>query len=389
MGKRLSKEEFIKRAKEVHGNKYDYSNVEYINSHSKVIIKCKQHGEFSQKAYVHLNGHGCPICASNLIVDKNKLTTEEFIKKAKTLYGEKYDYSKVNYVNNSTKVCIICPKHGEFHIRPNDFLGGHSCKKCGYVFLSYKLKHNKEEFIQKAKEIHGNKYDYSKVEYNGLENNVIIICPKHGEFSQKPKCHLNGHGCQKCGVEKRIEKETLTKEEFILKAREVHGWKYDYSKVEYKNNRTKICIICPEHGEFWQIPNSHLNGHGCPKCNEWKMEKHVIEVLNKNNIKYEYKKRNFEWLKYKKPLELDFYLPEYNIAIECQGEQHYKEVKKWGGKHTFEERKNRDTIKQKLCEKNGVKLLYYANYNFNFPYEIIKTDEELLNKIKENDICLQ
>ena len=123
-------------------------------------------------------------------------------------------------------------------------------------------KKTKEEFIAKAKLVHGDKYDYSKVEYVGALTKVCIICPKHGEFCQEANSHLRGQGCPKC----KYEKQTCTTDEFIAKAKKIHGDKYDYSKVEYVNDRTKVCIICPKHGEFWQTPNHHLSGCGCPKC---------------------------------------------------------------------------------------------------------------------------
>ena len=118
---------------------------------------------------------------------------------------------------------------------------------------------------------------------------------------------------------------------FIKKYRKIHGDKYDYSKVDYINNHTKVCIICPEHGEFWQVPNNHLNGYGCPKCVMSHMENNISQLLNRNDIKY-IPQCTFEWLKYKNNLYLDFYLPDYNIAIECQGEQHFEPVEHFGGK---------------------------------------------------------
>lgn len=117
----------------------------------------------------------------------------------------------------------------------------------------------------------------------------------------------------------------LTTEQFIEKARQIHGDKYDYSKVEYVNNKTNVCIICPEHGEFWQTPHNHLKGKGCPICSESKLEKKVRNFLIENKIKFETEK-TFEWLKNEGQLRLDFYLPDYNIAIECQCEQHFKPI---------------------------------------------------------------
>ena len=192
-----------------------------------------------------------------------KYTTEEFIKKAREIHGDKYDYSKVEYVSYHTKVCIICPKHGEFWQTPANHLRNRNCPKCGNNSKIKKRSLTKEEFIKKAREVHGDKYDYSKVKYINNYTKVCIICPEHGEFWQNANSHLRGCGCPKCcnnGVK-------LTTEEFVKKARKIHGDKYDYSKVEYKNSHTKVCIICPEHGEFWQTPTSHLHGEsGCPMC---------------------------------------------------------------------------------------------------------------------------
>ena len=118
-----------------------------------------------------------------------------------------------------------------------------------------------EEWIQKAKKVHGDKYDYSKVKYYNAHTKVCIICPIHGEFWQTPASHLMGNACPKCGG-----KTKLNTDKFIHRAKEIHGDKYDYSKVEYINATTKVCIICPIHGEFWQTPAKHLSGKGCKKC---------------------------------------------------------------------------------------------------------------------------
>ena len=245
-----------------------------------------------------------------------KLTTGEFISKSKLIHGDKYDYSKVEYVNNHSKVCIICPEHGEFWMRPINHLQGNNCPKC-----SSTAKFSTEEFVNRAKKIHDDRYDYSKVNYINCQTKVCIICPEHGEFWQKPIYHLSGGGCNRCYGNCR-----KTTEEFIEQSKKIHNNKYDYSKVEYKNNSTKVCIICKEHGEFWQIPTSHLNGDGCPMCNYSKLENEV-----KENIIGLTPQKTFEWLKNKNTMRLDFFLNNKNIAIECQGEQHFKIFKYFGG----------------------------------------------------------
>ena len=191
-----------------------------------------------------------------------KKTSAEFIEEAKKIHGDKYDYSKVDYVNNSTKVCIICPIHGEFWQSPYHHLNGIGCPKCAAKQRGEKRALSMISFIEQAKRVHGDKYDYSKVEYVNSRTKICIICLEHGEFWQIPNSHLEGRGCPSCGNAKK-----LTIEEFIQKARVIHGDKYDYSKVEYVNSNTKVCIICPEHGEFWQRPSSHLTGRGCAVCN--------------------------------------------------------------------------------------------------------------------------
>ncbi len=259
---RSSKEEFIKEAREVHGDKYNYDKVEYNGAHTKICIICHKHGEFWQGANNHLRGQGCPKCKGDKTRERQTLPKEDFIKKSNELHKDKYDYSKVDYVNCKTKVCIICPEHGEFWQRPNDHNQGKGCPICGGTGRL-----TKDFFIKKSNELHKDKYDYSKVNYVNNRTKVCIICPKHGEFWQKPNAHLNGCGCPKCHADKTRERLTLSKEAFIKKANEVHGDKYDYNKVDYVNGKTKVSIICKNHGIFWQRPESHTLGIGCPKCN--------------------------------------------------------------------------------------------------------------------------
>lgn len=308
--------------------------------------------------------------------EKSRL--EEFINKANKVHDNKYDYSKTEYVNAKTKICIICPKHGEFYQTPNNHLSGQGCPRCKFEKLSKLYCSNKDEFIEKANKLHNNKYDYSKVEYKGNKIKVCIICPIHGEFYQSPNTHLRGIGCKQCGIEVRTAKRSMKLDEFIEKARKIHGDKFNYDKVEYVNNRVKICIICPIHGEFYQTPRDHLVGAGCPKCNSSKLEESVLKLLQENNIEFSYQHK-FEWLGMK---SLDFYLPKHNIAIECQGIQHFMES---GMFTTSRVRsiKERDAEKLKLCDEHGIKLLYYSNLYIEYPYKVFENDNELLEEIKK------
>lgn len=261
MAKLVTTEKWISKAVEVHGNTYDYSKVVYLGANNKVLIDCPKHGEFWQRANDHVNGSGCKECARILRNQKTTSNKEEFIKKALVRHGDKYTYTGVEYVNNRTKVIIICPVHGPFEQKPNSHLSGIGCPKCGGTG-----KLSTKEFIARSRESHDKFYDYSNTVYKNHASKVKIVCPMHGEFEQSPYDHMTGSGCPKCGFEK-ISKHRLKPPEYYLKeVKEVHGDKYDYSLTEYTEADNSIIIICPEHGEFIQSANSHLKGRGCPSC---------------------------------------------------------------------------------------------------------------------------
>jgi len=260
---------FIQKAKEIHGDKYDYSKVEYKNAKIKVIIICKDHGEFEQQAGSHISNtqpRGCTACGKN----SKKNTTEKFIEDATKVHGDKYDYSKVKYEKNTEPVIIICKTHGEFLQKPNHHISsGSGCKECT------KPKMTKEDFLNKIELIHGDYYDYELTEIKTQRDNITIICPKHGAFEQKLGNHLDGSGCKTCGINSMANKNKSTKEEFIVKAKKIHGKKYEYTEVEYKNVHTHVKIKCVAHDIiFNQTPRNHLFGYGCVHCgNESKMVK--------------------------------------------------------------------------------------------------------------------
>lgn len=277
-----------------------------------------------------------------------RLTKEVFIERARKIHGDKYDYSKVEYTDSTTKVCIICPEHGEFWQVPSSHLRGIGCSICGHNSLT------DENFIIEARKIHGDKYDYSKINLRNKDGKLCIICPEHGEFWQYKYDHLKRkRGCLVCGGSKR-----LTTEEFIERAKKVHGDKYDYSKVEYKSAHEKVCIICPKHGEFWQEPDNHLRW-GCPKCRESVLEIEIRNFLIENNIEFEEQKK-FTWLKDDGSLKLDFFIPKKNIAIECQGEQHFERFRFEKNDDNLEKRIKRDELKLKLCMEHNIKILYFG-----------------------------
>lgn len=370
MGKKIDFNAAIEKAQRIHNWKYDYTKAKYYRWNVPLTIICPIHGEFVQTLHNHLQGQGCPKCGKISASEKIRCSQEDFIEKAKKAHGEKYDYRNVRYINNHTKVCIICPEHGEFWQLPSNHLNGCGCPRC-----SGKARKSTEEFVSDAKKVHGNKYDYSKVEYINNSTKVCIICPEHGEFWQTPNKHLRGDGCPICRVNKK-----MSQNDFIERAKRIHGDAYDYSKTEYVNERTKVRIICPEHGEFWQSPISHMKGAGCPKCKRRKsfIERFVERVLSEAGVEFESEKE-FDWLKYKAPMRIDFYLPKYSIAIECQGEQHIKPVEFFGGEKELEYVQRRDRKKKKLCEEHNIKMIYLYEND-------IKDKNNILKKIKKCEV---
>ena len=281
-----------------------------------------------------------------------KLTNEEFIQKALIKHKGKYVYEKVEYINSKQKVIITCLIHGDFLQNSAEHLNGNGCPNC-----RINKKSNTEEFINKANKVHNNLYDYSTSNYIDWKTNINIICKSHGIFTQSPNNHLRGKGCSKCGGNKK-----LNSLEFIEKANKVHNELYIYDKVNYINTNMKIDIICRKHGDFTQSPYNHLMGKGCPKCNFSKGEIKILNFLTENNIKY-IPQKTFEDCKYKTNLEFDFYLPDYNMCIEYDGEQHY-EANKFFGIKSFKLTKIRDEIKNNYCLVNKIKLMRIPYFDY-------------------------
>ena len=319
-----------------------------------------------------------------------RLKQEDFIARLKEIHGNIYDYSKVKYVNAKTKVRLFCKKHNIwFEITPDSLLS----KKCGCPICRYEKSAEKnktpiEEFIKKANETHNGKYDYSKVKYINNRTKICIVCPEHGEFWQTPDKHiLRGQGCPYCsGNAKR------TTESFVNDAKKVHDGKYDYSKVIYSGIHNPVCIVCPIHGEFYQAPNDHLRGHGCPHCKQSKIEKIVFDTLTESSITFE---TQYKYDDENQKNRLDFYLPKYNVAIECQGEQHFKPVDfankgdEWANE-LFEKNLVRDKYKRVLCENKGIKLLYYVpkkntvpGYKSNKKFDGLYTNDNVCNNMEQ------
>lgn len=302
-----------------------------------------------------------------------RLSKDIFICKSEIIHNYKYDYSLVNYVNNRTKVKILCKEHGVFEQIPGAHLRGQSCKKC----LSKNISNFNGVFIDKSKNIHNNLYDYSLVEYINSKTKVKIICKKHGIFHQRPDSHVSGFGCSKCAI---YEKGNLFRKNLDLeKISNIHNNRYDYSLVNYINNRTKIKIICQTHGVFEQSPYSHYKGMGCYLCGESCGEIKIKNYLDLNNIEY-IKQKRFDGCFDKRKLPFDFYLPNIRVCIEFDGLQHFKPIEYWGGCKTLEIIKKHDRIKDIFCIENNIDI-FRIKYNENI---IEKLSEKLKLKLCQN-----
>lgn len=285
-----------------------------------------------------------------------KLTTEEFIAKAKLVRGEKYDYSKVNYNGNHSQIIIICPIHGEFVQLSYSHLAGHGCRKCydkNRTILT-------EKFINKVRIIHGNKYDYSKVNYIHSRKKIIITCPIHGDFYQFASAHLEGNGCGKC----YWENHQLSTEEFVKRASEVHKNYYNYSCTVYRHPKSKIKIICPHHGNFYQLPFGHLSGQGCKKC--------TSNISHKETLFLDFMKITEE----NRQQKIFRFLVD---AIDISTKTIYKFLGDYW--HGNPEIHNKNDINK--CTKCTFENLY--NFTFNYKFKYLKENGYNIKYIWEND----
>jgi hypothetical protein len=311
---------------------------------------------------------------------KQLLNLDTFIERAKEKHGDRYDYSKVLMNGNTRYIIIGCKIHGDFNQTPSNHLHTSGCNKCG-ISQRKKKTHNNSivstvKFITKAKELHGDKYDYSKTILNGQFVNLTIICKIHGEFSQIPKNHLNNHGCKECGKIKasKCGNPRLTTEEFIKRSKLIHGCVYDYSNTEYLTSSDKVKIRCKIHGEFEAEPRKHyVLGYGCPICTgcgvsfvqiKW-LE--YIEKTTGHDIIYKGGKHNQEksFRFNEKLYRVDGYCKETNTIYEFLGCWYHgcpkcrKEdtVHPWSNK-TMKQLYQESLDRKKVLQDNGFTVVY-------------------------------
>lgn len=380
--RKLTIEEFKKKFHEKFGDRYILDEAVYVNNKTPITVICPIHGRFEKRPDELMDGGKCPKCSKT-----NRMSESEFIKEATYVHNGFFTYENCGFKNVSSEVFVTCPIHGVWKPKANNHLNGMNCPKCSNEGITHTItmlpkrnastkRYNTDTFIDKCKSLYGDKFSYDKVEYVNNRSEVIITCLKHGDFKVTPNHFLSGRGCPKCAGNYRY-----TTDEIIEEFKRIHGEKYDYSKVLYESTHKNVTVICKEHGEFEVSPANHLRGEGCPICNRSILENEIASLLDANNICYDHNVRNIPFLN---GLELDFYLPEYKVGVECQGIQHFKPITIFGGDEAYSSLLERDVKKRELCDKNGIKLLYFSNLGIEYPYMVYEKKEELLNEIFGN-----
>lgn len=417
--KKLDKEQYIKSCIDKHGDRYDYSLVEYKNVSTKILIICREHGIFKQIAKNHKEGQGCPKCSGRIIlnkseylkifntkkydysliddglltndqqlkiIDKNtgliylqslkhhkngrkpsKIEAKSLVDKLLEIHNSKYKYiiEKETYYSTDKIKIIDNLTNDIFYYRVDRHLSGMKPNK---VTLNY--------FLIKSNEVHNSKYDYSLVNFNSISDKVDIICKEHGVFKQRVSNHMNlKDGCPKCAGVGKWNTDLLVSE-----FKKIHKDKFDYSKVLFENVDKKVEIICKEHGSFYQNIYKHLNGQGCRFCESpSKGEDYIKMWLDDLKINY-IRQHSFETCKYVNKLSFDFYLPDYNSCIEFDGKQHFKPVKYFGGEKAFKLNKKRDSVKNKWCLDNNIGLIRIKYNEINKIKYILKEKLQIVDK---------
>ncbi len=424
---RATTTEFILKAKLQHGDKYDYSESEYINNRTKVRIICPNHGPFYQNPQNHYkNGHGCPRCGQENGYARMRASLEEFISKFKELYPNE-DLIEPKTFSDNFKFSFICHKHGKFTSTPKHILTSWNCPECTtrkisernlsklremYPHLDYTDSKytDRESYISVYCTKHlqyftvhfgrhtkgqigcpGCKTDkitatttqstvelnriklfnelFPKYEYVSYKDGMVnYICPNHGLVSSRWCNARKGKGCKLCAETKFAETYKLQESEILHRFNKTHGHQYDYSEIAYKSLHEHVNIICKEHGEFRQTPNNHINGSGCPKCNISYQHKTILSWLEQHQITYIVNDR-----KIIAPLELDIVCPDHKIAIEINGLYWHS----FGLGDVID--KNRHRNKLQACVDNGFRLLQFTDSEITTKPDIVRS--MILNKL--------
>ena len=357
-------EHFYSRSLKIH-NKYEYIKTSYVNHSTKMDIICQVHGLFRQTPNNHMAGNGCPQCPKK----RKTIDLEKFFDKCNEQHNYKYDYSKSVYIDN--KISVICKTHGEFKIDTYRHSSGQGCPQCGKEsFDNYinSIRYSKEDFTEKAKLVHGDKYDYINIEYKNITTKINIICPMHGLFKQTPGSHLNNKtGCPKCGTESSKINNTITNEEFIKRSINIHNGKYNYHLSNYYGIKNEITITCSIHGPFTQRAENHLNGSGCPECSKFisSPQNRLIDFIKsvKPNIEIFSNYKSIITGNY----EIDIWIPTFKLGIEYHGSYWHSASNKIEDKRFMKLHSN----KANESDVHNFNLLQI--YDFEYPSDIWKS----------------
>ena len=246
------------------------------------------------------------------------ITLETWLARFHAAHGERYDYRDVTaFRGGKTALTIRCVAHGPFQQTAQKHALGQGCPACGYVARSETQLFDTPQWVAKAREVHGDRYDYAKSVYRGDRENVTITCTAHGDFEQGAGTHTQGRGCPKCGNAAKARGRRKDASHFIRRARAVHGDVYDYTKVEYRSALEKVEIVCPKHGAFWQSPANHAWGYGCQRCVHGAPSKREDELFALvRTIRPDAEQSNRKLIA---PKELDIVVPSLKLAIEFNG----------------------------------------------------------------------
>ena len=345
----MLKQEFLQRAHSVHGDRYGYDFVpDTLRVGDRIEVECPEHGVFIALVKDLLGGHGCPSCGKVRSASRRTWSTEKFVEEARKVHGDKYDYSKSVYVKQSVGVTITCPLHGDFVQTPRKHIRGQGCRKCGDDKKSRDCSIGMEEFVRRSKEKFGDKFDYSEVLYRNNKEKVRIKCPVHGWFEMSPSAHLNSKtGCRKCGCEATKARRLQSRGYIVSKSKEVHGDKYGYDNFDYVNWHTPSYVTCPLHGDFLVHCSNHIsNKSGCPKCSHKvsRWEEGVLDFISSLGVECEASNRDVLG-----GMEIDIYLPQHRIGIECDGLRWHSEL--YRGKNFHLEKTDK-------CGEQGVRLIH-------------------------------
>lgn len=365
----MNKNDFLTRAKLFHRDKYDYFLMEYINVKTKIKIICPKHGLFFQTPDAHFRS-GCKKCGTESAHLKQRSNTLDFVEKAKKIHKDFYNYSRVDYIANDKKVIITCKLHGDFSQSPANHLIGKGCSECNKEKLRKKFAKTTDNFINESKSKFKDFFDYSSTVYCSGRIPVEIKCPVHGIFKINPYYHLkSNYGCTKCGrVAGGVFKQKGN--DFYIKAFTYkHGKKYIYPNLDnlVLKRANKINVICPIHGLFTVSVSNHLAGNGCIKCayKNTKIELSIQKILKEININFIEKDRIVI-----RPKELDIFIPNYNLAIDCHGIYWHSNKTKKGQFYHLN--------KTEKCNQKQTKLIQL------FETEIISKSKPIKHLIRKN-----